>query len=354
MMVKKIVADSMGEAMERVKRELGEDAVILNTRNIKVGGVFGFFQQKKVELVATLEENKKEQAATLVSKPTEKPVRTVQEPARVRLDKQEAKVVMTTMPRLPEPLITYEQLLLEPSMRSMAEELSELILSSYYRTNDTAGAVDALRSRIVRDLKVKTPDSRYIMLVGPTGVGKTTTIAKLAADYQLNKGMKVGLITTDTYRIAAIEQLRTYAEILSIPLEVAYDAAEFETAKVRLQDCDVILVDTAGRNFRDAGYVRQLEQRHDFSGTSLLLVLSLTAKFKDIEKIFAQFRHLPLAGLIYTKADETSDLLTIFGMTDKTDLPVAWLTTGQEVPEDLCQPDAEKLAEMIIEKEGLR
>src|SRR5690606_7134176 len=140
----------------------------------------------------------------------------------------------------------------------------------------------------------------------PTGVGKTTTIAKVAAKLMLKKQKKVAFITTDTYRIAAIEQLKIYARILNIPVEVAYNVDDYKQAIQKLSNYDVILVDTAGRNFRNPVYIKQLKElMGNVDHIATYLVLSLTAKPKDLQDIFIQFEEIPLKEIIFTKLDET-------------------------------------------------
>ncbi|OIN67909.1 flagellar biosynthesis protein FlhF [Exiguobacterium sp. KRL4] len=358
MMVKRIIANSVSEAMELVKQDLGEEAIILNTRQIKVGGVFGLFTQKKVELVASVEEHP-------VARPKKQPLANpepVSVPPTARLhgvvnsgmtEQVTPTVVSFASRRLPEALERYDVLLAEPALQRCAEELHDLMLSTYYKTNDVTQVEQALVEAVEKEIQITTATSRFVMLTGPTGVGKTTTIAKLAAYYRLTKQQTVGLITTDTYRISAIEQLRTYADIIDIPLRVAYDLEEFEQAKTELADCDIILIDTAGRNFLDAGYVEQLKARHDFSDTDVFLVLSLTSKYRDLEQIRKRFGQVPLSGFIFTKADETTELWSIYGLTRETRIPVFCLTTGQEVPEDIIWPTSPEISQMIVER-GLR
>ncbi|RDB33800.1 AAA family ATPase [Exiguobacterium sp. RIT594] len=355
MMVKRIIANSVSEAMELVKQDLGNDAIILNTRQIKVGGLFGLFAQKKVELVASVEEHPIEKIIQPVKQVTAElqPTKSVVQSHPSMIEPLSPKIVSFASRRLPEALSSYEVLLAEPALQHEAEALYDLLVSTYYKTNDVRQVEQAFIATVTAPIQVTTATSRFIMVTGPTGVGKTTTLAKLAAYYRLTKQQTVGLITTDTYRISAIEQLRTYADIIDIPLRVAYDLQEFEQAKVDLSDCDVILVDTAGRNFLDAGYVEQLKKRHDFSETDVFLVLSLTSKYRDLEQIQQRFDQVPLSGFIFTKADETTDLWSIYGLTKKTQLPVFCLTTGQEVPEDIIWPTSAEVSRMIVER-GLR
>ena len=145
-----------------------------------------------------------------------------------------------------------------------------------------------------------------VHFVGPTGVGKTTTIAKLAAEQVLKYHRKVGFITSDTYRIAAIEQLKTYATILNVPLEVVFSPQDLTKAFHNLEECDVIFMDTAGRNFRNEMYVSELNSLLKTQGNSeTILVLSLTTKYRDMRAITNNFNKFKLDKVLFTKMDET-------------------------------------------------
>ncbi|WP_215113492.1 GTP-binding protein [Exiguobacterium sp. s63] len=340
MQIKKFTAKTMSDAMAKVKQELGDEAVILNSRQVK-SGWFGLFASKQVEVIAALE---KEQ---IVTKPRQ-PVQAQTEPKRPVVTPPPR--VVGTAPKLHASLQHVESLL---STESFADESWEETLNELYYTTKSVEEAERYVYEQVKSSFIEPPGAkRYVMVVGPTGVGKTTTLAKLAAHFKLKEGKTVGLITTDTYRIAAIEQLKTYAEIMSIPVEVAYDFHDFKRAKQLFARKDIVLIDTAGRNFRDPAYVEQFHEHHDFTETSLSLVLSLTSKMKDMDMIYSQFESLPLSSLIFTKADETSDIHAMYRMVKRSGLPVAWMTDGQEVPDDLIPGQADLLTKRLFEKEG--
>ncbi|MGO4371483.1 flagellar biosynthesis protein FlhF, partial [Paenibacillus sp. MCAF20] len=180
------------------------------------------------------------------------------------------------------------------------------------------------------------PDARVIHFVGPTGVGKTTTIAKLAAEQSIKFSRKVGFITSDTYRIAAVDQLRTYANILNIPLEVVVSQPDLTKAYKQLDDRELIYMDTAGRNFRSELHVSEvfsLLQTKEPSET--ILVLSLTAKTKDMAAVAEQFAKYGVRKVLFTKLDETSVFGTIFNLIMKYELLPTYLAAGQTVPDDI-------------------
>jgi len=187
------------------------------------------------------------------------------------------------------------------------------------------------------------------VLVGATGVGKTTTLAKLAAQFRIKEGKKVGLITIDTYRIAAVEQLRTYARIIDTPLEVVLTPQELRLAIERLADCDIILVDTAGRSQFDAPKLDELRaflKAADPRETHL--VLSATSSRAVLQKSIELFSGLGVNRVLFTKLDEAVGIGTLLAAVHKLDVKMSYITTGQDVPNDIEVGDGRRLAEMIL------
>jgi flagellar biosynthesis protein FlhF len=189
-----------------------------------------------------------------------------------------------------------------------------------------------------------------IALVGPTGVGKTTTVAKLAAAYKLRHGKKVGLVTTDTYRIAAVDQLRTYAEIIGLPLKVAMSAAEMGPVCQSLSDCDVILIDTAGRSQKDAGRLEELRQFIAAARPHQThLVLSSTASESVLVEAAQRFAHVSPDRVIFTKLDEAVNFGVLVTVARRVSLKLSYVTTGQEVPDHIEVGQPERLARLLLE-----
>jgi flagellar biosynthesis protein FlhF len=189
----------------------------------------------------------------------------------------------------------------------------------------------------------------YVALIGATGVGKTTTIAKLAAIHKFQMNKKVGFITLDTYRIAAVDQLRKYAEIMNAPLEVVHSPEEFGPAIERLKDRDLVLVDTAGRNQKSAIKKQELMNYFRFTPIEeIYLVLSSTASEKNIQSNIREFSDFPISSLIITKIDEAITYGSILSIVAKANRSVAYITTGQEVPQDIEVSNPLKLTDMIL------
>ncbi|HPX60157.1 MAG TPA: flagellar biosynthesis protein FlhF [Deltaproteobacteria bacterium] len=198
-------------------------------------------------------------------------------------------------------------------------------------------------------LKLKKNQPRIIALVGPTGVGKTTTTAKLAAMYALNRGNKVALITMDIFRVGAVEQLKTYSRIMGIPLDVASTPKELEKAVDKHTDCDLIFIDTAGRSHKDK---EKLDEMKNFLDNKVpievYLCLSATTKDRELEEILRRFSIFQISKVVFTKLDECESLGNMVNLLMKDNLQIAYFTTGQRVPEDIEVATSSKLAEMIL------
>ncbi len=200
------------------------------------------------------------------------------------------------------------------------------------------------------DHHATTSRPRIIALVGPTGVGKTTTVAKLAATYKLRHHKKVGLITSDTYRIAAVDQLKTYAGIIGLPLRVANTPEEMKAAIDELHHRDIIIIDTAGRSQNNLSRIEELaEFANVASPDETHLVLSTTVGENVMRKTAERFRALGPDRCILTKLDEAVTTGPIAGLCDRIGLPLSFVTVGQEVPDDLEPARADRLARCVLD-----
>ncbi|MEZ6045987.1 MAG: flagellar biosynthesis protein FlhF [Planctomycetaceae bacterium] len=201
---------------------------------------------------------------------------------------------------------------------------------------------------------IQVPQGRrkVVALVGATGVGKTTTIAKLAANFKLRQGLKVGLVTVDTYRIAAVEQLRTYAEIMDLPIKVVTNPQEMRQALDELQGLDLVLIDTGGRSPKDELKIEELKQLlQEARADEVHLVLNLTASQRSLESMAAEFKVAGTTSMILTKLDETEGLGPLLNLARKVSLPVSYLTTGQAVPEDIEPASVARMRKLLLGQE---
>jgi flagellar biosynthesis protein FlhF len=204
-------------------------------------------------------------------------------------------------------------------------------------------------------LPARSPDGRplTVAFVGPTGVGKTTTVAKLAAALRLRHGRSVGLITADTYRIAAVEQLRTYADIIGVPFRVASDPARMRAATLELSDCDVVLIDTAGRSQRDTDRINDLREFIDAADPhEVHMVLSGIAGRRALLREADAFGAVGVRKLVLTKLDEAVSYGMLIDAVGRIGVPLSFLTTGQEVPDDIERANAERFARLALDAES--
>ena len=194
---------------------------------------------------------------------------------------------------------------------------------------------------------------RIMMLVGPTGVGKTTTLAKLAARfaYGNEKRYKTGIITLDTYRIGAVEQLFQYAKMMKLPILDVIEVEDFQNAIKQLSYCDVILIDTTGNSQYDKEKLERLDKflKHSGAKIDVNLVLSAGSKVEDLIEIYNGFSFLEIDTLIITKFDETKIFGNVFSLIYETNTPVSYFSVGQEVPDDLVEAKSEFLVECVFD-----
>ncbi|BEU87180.1 hypothetical protein TAMA11512_06440 [Selenomonas sp. TAMA-11512] len=255
-----------------------------------------------------------------------------------------------------------EELSLQQTLRQ--QEVSESIIDDVIRSvtadcllasrsseEARRGLADYLEKNLIinEGLGIKARRRKIAALIGPTGVGKTTTLAKIAAQCVLEKGISAALITADTYRISAVEQLKTYSDILGLPIEIVYNAKELKDAIQKFRTKQLILIDTAGRSQYNRRQMQELKELLAVNpNIEKHLVISATTKEQDAKDIVEQFSACRPDKLIFTKTDETKSLGLLLNMTHQKPLGISFFTTGQSVPDDIVEADAGKLAELFL------
>lgn len=359
MEVKRYRGENMQEAMFKVKADLGSDAIILHTRKFKEGGFLGLFGKEMVEVVATIEDevhNTKDKEKQKV----ESELNQVKQMMGNVLQKLEENKLQSSYNNLPENLKEVVDKLLAQGITD------ELITEILIGVNDKLGPkeiedkeiimssfAEEIKTRLnpVSPITLSDQESKVVAFIGPTGVGKTTTVAKLAADFNLRKNKDVGLITADTYRIAAVEQLKTYSEIINVPLEVVYNSTELEQALDKFAAKDLVLVDTAGRSQNNEMHMSELDALlAKIDVAEKHLVLSAITKFRDLLDVILSFQQIGLDKFIFTKLDETKDLGMLVNIIDQFDAELSYITNGQNVPEDIEVFKPEKIVNSLLEE----
>ncbi len=401
--IKTYKAKTMRDALELVRRELGPSASVLHTREVNGGLLSRMIFGRRYEVAASAIVNvpsrlpEAMQAAVSMEQgawsnesspafsasrsplyaPGSLPAAHLEANYRSQyrddfrnqvagqLDELHAMVeklcqrtASTTVHDLPEALFRVFTDMIEAEVdESIARQLIERIRSTL-GPNDLVDDV-FVKNRVAQlledEIKVTGPITtepdkcRVVALVGPTGVGKTTTIAKLAANYRLREKRRVGLITVDTYRVAAVEQLRTYAEIIDLPMEVVATPREMREAVARMSHLDLVLMDTAGRSPRDEVRIQELKSMlAEAEPDEVQLVLSSTAGAKSLTATAERFALVGTTSLLLTKLDEASGLGHLISLVRACRLPVSYLTDGQNVPDDIQVANPRRIAQTVL------
>lgn len=376
-------ARSMHEALTLVRQELGPDAAVLHTREVPTRSLFGLIRgvpwievtaSAGVNVPSRLPPRVRESALAYESaSPAPSPAAGMPltggaesgHPLEGQLSDLQ-KMVRQLCQRsqrgpgdLPESLF---RLFTELIDADVGEELARELVERVRREAPAGEWEDSLlaRARVARLIESEvhvggpiavTPGRRrLIALVGPTGVGKTTTIAKLAANFRLKEKRRVGLITVDTYRIAAVEQLRTYADIIDLPMQVVSSPREMHHAIARLAGLDLILMDTAGRSARDEIKIQELKAFLSEAGADEVhLVLSSVASARTLQHTAERFAVVGTTSLILTKLDEATGLGNVLSLLRSSRLPLSYLTNGQNVPDDIDVAHPGRVAQWMLE-----
>jgi flagellar biosynthesis protein FlhF len=402
MRIKKFIGTTAKEAAEKMRQEFGEDAVILNTRRITKGGVLGAGSAEYIEVTAAYDEApmkvrttrnerprqvpaagsedvlgslrqlaskfEEKRKADLGPKPLQQTVEQATASAESEALKQELTEVKSAlgeiaqhikhskMPVLSEPLKSVYDALIESEVE---EDIAlEIIQACNHKLGgneiDNQFAVDGYIFNSIARRFLEAPVRRLgrkgyvVALVGPTGVGKTTTVAKLASISKLVKGENVAMITADTYRIGAIDQLKAFADIASIPLSVVYTPDEMIAAIRKYSNCDTIYIDTVGRSQRSADKIMELGRFIDAADPNEVhLVLSANFSLSTVRDIYKKFKSLKPNRLLITKTDEAVSLGMLLSLARDSRLPFSFVTDGQSVPDDIEPASGDKLAKTI-------
>jgi len=381
MNIKTYHASTMREALEMAKSDLGGDAVILHTRCLKRGGFFGFGGREEVEITASSDvrvlprgpETRTRKVPRAIERAYSPPAENASEGGVATLQQEvdSIKTLLTDyvagqekkiLGKAPGELTALYKLLLR---RGIHPDLARDIIGrlkkrvSKNKEEENPGHFELLRSTIAGLIKTSPPIAALdggpmvVALIGPTGVGKTTTVAKLAANFKLVQGLDVGLVTLDTYRIAAVQQLKTYADIIGIPVNVILTPEELRQTRETFAKKDIILVDTAGRSQRDAKRMDELQVFLDAgSFDQIHLVISATTNDANLEDIMKRFAPLATDHIVVSKMDEAACPGHVLRIVLESDKRLSYVTTGQEVPDDIEAVDAQRFTTMILPEQG--
>jgi len=370
----------MGEALALVKRTFGGRAVIIHTKNVRAPGLSGFFGRQIVEIAAASDNAA---SPTLQGAPTRdlgvpaayreqaRPKQPTSDDQLTRLREEIAGIRTTlddmvrsncppTVAGLPEPLTEcyttllrrgVDEALAAEVVRSVADEASEADLWFVDRLRERITGRLAEHVKVAGPVQLAAGRCRVVALVGPTGVGKTTTIAKLAANSRVRAQRRVALITIDTYRIAAVQQLRTIADIIKVPLRTVLTVGDLRAALNDLRGYELVLIDTAGRSQRDEMKMSELKSfMAAASPDEVHLVVSATGSTGNVLEVIKRFSDCGPNRLLLTKLDEAEALGRLVSVSSRSDVPVSYLTTGQDIPDDIELASANRLGALVWER----
>lgn len=408
MKIKSFIAPNIENAMAQIRKEMGQSALILETRECEGGGFKGYLGKTLIEVIAAypddstddISENSLDEVSNGVPDTTvpESYVKNVagnisqsrmleilNERIKENHETKFADLINDAMLKPEKP--SFDVMNKDPigvdNLQSeikklktylLDQEIHERIVDSLLESsgnvkNQGIGTfgVDVLKDDIrksiagmIRTKKViedneTLPKRKIITFVGPTGVGKTTTLAKVAAKLTLENDKSVGVITIDTYRIAAVDQLRAYADMIDIPIRVAFTPNELSMAVEEFKGKEIILIDTVGRSQYNDKRIRMLRGLlNSLPNPENYLVMSAGTRNRDAVDIFTSFNILPIHGVVFTKIDETRTFGMLLNLVEETKMPICYITNGQEVPDDIVEADPEWVSNLIVCNAGKR
>jgi flagellar biosynthesis protein FlhF len=364
-------AETLQQAILKMIMDLGKDAILINHRTVRKGGILGLFGKKVVEVTAAcpIKEEKTSSSATANE---EKIYNNKEILVNIQREIQDIKSKVDNIllqgedfkPRGYQGVLSemYEKLLENEVEKDLSAELIARVMkeSPPELLEDRAYVQRRLEAHIIKMLRISPPieldnkgkanNPKVVMFIGPTGVGKTTTLAKLAADFSFNKKKKIAIITIDTYRVAAVEQLKAYCEILNVPLDVIFSPVNFEPVLNKYKNYELILVDTAGRSHKNIAQMAELKSYIDYAKVNLEIYLTLAAniKYKDMLDMVENFKKVSFHKLILTKVDESTKFGSILNLLTQIPQGVAYITNGQDVPENIEEADPYTLSRLIL------
>nr|MBQ8252686.1 flagellar biosynthesis protein FlhF [Lachnospiraceae bacterium] len=411
MIIKKFQGKTEEEALAVAKKELGNAVVLMNVRQVKKKGLFSILKPQMIEVTVALEEEPADQSADLrsavaavseIAKNQEKQQQKSEkkEPAvapkvsksdhiaaeqeevvKKPVEKKEESGIEEKLNTLQSMLekqigqkeeeqtdeknenIEFFKLLYSIMMENeLHEKYANQLIDDLDRTMKPNMPIDFMLSNVYQKMVLKfgkpctispaEKGPKIVYFIGPTGVGKTTTIAKLASKLSVEQKKKIALLTADTYRIAAAEQLRTYASILEVPFRVIYTAPEIQTALADFKDYDFILVDTAGHSHHNTELHDNMRAMIDVLDASVekevYLVVSATTKYRDLISIADSYRAITDYNLIFTKLDETTSLGNLLNLKLYTGAAMSYVTCGQNVPDDIADFNAQETVKLLL------
>ena len=388
MIIKKFQAATETEGILLAKEEMGSAAVIMNIKTIKHRGLARLWKKDYVEVTAAIEERTHTTDELPVKsinaladddiKPQiemEKHTTAIEEKLNnlqnmleknitknmtVDAEKSEEDTETETNECIKFMQLVYRQLMDNEVDEKYANQIIGEVEGGLKKESNIDSILTSIYQKIIlklgqpRIIEVDEKKTKLVFFVGPTGVGKTTTIAKLASHFKLERKLKIGFITCDTYRIAAVEQLKTYANILDVPMNVIYTIDEFNSAIKEYEGYDLVFIDTAGRSHKNTEqcdeivhFVEDCEITENME-KEVFLVLSATTKYKDLININNAYSGLTKYSLIFTKLDETGCVGNLLNMKMHTGMQLSYITKGQAVPDDIGILDAQKIAKNLL------